>query len=266
MTKTFPAFVAAFILLGMIQGCAEEPMNVESDQILGEVRGSVLEIGDQTPIVGARVSISPGNRMVHTSSTGSFSFTELPLTEHEPTVYTVSIDRPGFESRETTVMLSRSGPVAEMNLLLTPVVTAPGGEGGGGNQSDGALIVQKGVVDFVPEPDGPRVTFEVSLSLEGSASAESVVIRDTLDPGFAILRREDITVDQRFPGATVTLDPESRSFTVDVGVLSPTQGFIRVFTVTTRGPTTSGIWCNRVFLTAILTDEPVSQSRVACYV
>ncbi|MFN2384478.1 MAG: carboxypeptidase regulatory-like domain-containing protein [Gemmatimonadota bacterium] len=94
---------------------------------------------------------------------------------------------------------------------------------------------------------GATAVFDIEIANLGSAPLTGVVVSDTLDATFGRkLTSTDIAINAAvFPTATVTINPDSFSFSINVGTLNPTA-FVRVATVSIPTPTRAGVFCNRV--------------------
>jgi len=90
-------------------------------------------------------------------------------------------------------------------------------------------------------PIGEPAVFDVEVRNRGTTPLTHVVLTDSLDSLWGIsgtrVRPEDIDLNtSAFPNATVTIRPDSLSFTVDLGVVEPSEtSFVRAFTLTLTG-------------------------------
>lgn len=106
---------------------------------------------------------------------------------------------------------------------------------------------------------GTTAVWDVEVANLGSTALTNVVIFDTLDAAFDSLVATDIVVNTAlFPSATVSVDANGHTFSVNLGSLAPTSGiaaatcqglgdgFCLAYTVTANLPSFAGVFCNRV--------------------
>ena len=96
------------------------------------------------------------------------------------------------------------------------------------------------------EKEGLAVEWKVALTNSSPDSIQDIVIADTLTGTFPrLLRRDDIAIDLgRFPGASVELGEDGRSFIVRAGALGAADS-ANVYRITLSLPS-RGRWCNIV--------------------
>lgn len=267
------AAIPACLLAG---ACADGPTVPQVQIVEGRIAGRVVQAEDLEPVVGVKVTIGTPviEWTVYTGPSGDFSLGGLPLEGVEDTVFEIVAERPGYVKVLSHLALTQAEPLGTVTLAL-PLLqprSGPGGDPPGSPKPQpgrraSPLEVRKEVIDFAVNPSPPRVTFQVELLQESDAEAENVVVRDSLDPEFAPLQIGDITIDRtRFPDAVVTLDPDGRQFTVLLGNLPRTDGFIPVFTVIARGPAGDGVWCNHAFVAGAIAGVEWAESHLTCYV
>jgi uncharacterized repeat protein (TIGR01451 family) len=114
---------------------------------------------------------------------------------------------------------------------------------------------------------GAQAAFDVEIANNGSATLSNTVIVDTLDqtlfdatPGFDAT---NVVLATGFDTATVTVN--GRIFTVDIGNLAPTSGFVDVYTVLVNTPgSTDGVFCNRVTASGTTPAGTLTAQDIAC--
>ncbi|MBW3660156.1 MAG: DUF11 domain-containing protein [Gemmatimonadetes bacterium] len=133
------------------------------------------------------------------------------------------------------------------------------------------LDVRKTTTDAVITA-GSNAVFTVEIANNGSATLTNVVIADTVDAGLfgedtlgnpRLLRSEDIELASGFTDATVTINPDSTTFSVDIGNLPP-GGFQRVFTLTVPTVREEGTFCNRVTARGTNPAGTLIETDIAC--
>ena len=103
--------VAVLLLGALLAGCADHPsksasttsdpvaqfdVEVQASKTTGVIRGVVVDAAVK-PVVGANVSISPGDTAVRTTENGAFGFSDL-----EPGTYFLHIAKAGFNETQTS--------------------------------------------------------------------------------------------------------------------------------------------------------------------
>jgi hypothetical protein len=109
---------------------------------------------------------------------------------------------------------------------------------------------------------GVELSYSVFVANESAAPVDAVVLHDTLDSHFErALTDSDIVVDRAsFPDAVVVLNPDGRSFHVELGtvaIMGPTE----VYTVSLPAKE-SGVLCNRV--SAVGESGALLSSHIGC--
>jgi len=141
------------------------------------------------------------------------------------------------------------------------------------------LDIRKTALDAVVSA-GASVVWEVEIANAGSANLLNVAVHDTVDAGLFAPGRKlqpgDIAVNTAdFPGATLTINPDSFTFRVDVPVVPAGLEFIDddpgsfdgeddLFRVTIPAGVTAGTFCNRV--TARSTSPALVETDISCVV
>lgn len=95
-----------------------EPARQATNQRLGQLRGHVIDAASVAPIAGAVVAVS-GRPSVMTARDGSYSLSALP-----PGSYQVSISRPGFSEKRTTITI-RAAETTNADVRLTAINRKP---------------------------------------------------------------------------------------------------------------------------------------------
>jgi len=126
-----------------------------------------------------------------------------------------------------------------------------------------------------------NAVWDVEIQNAGSATLTNVVIRDTLDSALAgrQLQASDVTINTAlFPTATVTVNPDGFTFSVNIGDLPPTigvanatckgtvpgDGFCLAYTVSIPTAPTAGVFCNRVTATGQNPAGTLAETDISC--
>lgn len=202
------------------------------------------ENGD--PLAGVDVVLDPVSMATTTAGDGRYQFViEDP---GKNLVYVLEVRHEGYESITRGVGVPRGGvAVVDVHLELIPVSPEPDPEEPDPPEPDHQIVVDSDSDDAVLcIAPGVELPFTVRIGNEGDVPVERIVLHDTLDSGFTrILSDSDIVVDRaNFPDAVVILNPDGRSFRVELGAVAPMDP-AEVYTVTLPA-SSSGVFCNRV--------------------
>lgn len=200
---------------------------------------------DGTPVPGAHVALQPLAITTATDGAGRFAFT-VEGSGEGTSQFTLEIRSEGYETVTLQVVV-QSGGTADLAVTLEPIPSGAEPEPDPEPDPDSGIVVMSYSDDQVLcIAPGVELPFTVRISNEGDAPVAEVVIHDTLDAGFSrVLTDSDVVVDRgNFPDAVVLLNPDGRSFRVELGTVAPMEP-AEVYTVTLPA-SGAGVWCNRV--------------------
>lgn len=126
-TLSEPSLPNAFANLTVAQSVTGENLfeMVVSNPVFG-LSGTVTDAATGAPILGATVSLGPGN-VTATTSTGTYSFGALVNG-----TYSLSVSKPGYRTSTQSVSVSGHNLVENVQLSNASVATSPGTSGSGG--------------------------------------------------------------------------------------------------------------------------------------
>jgi uncharacterized repeat protein (TIGR01451 family) len=192
--------------------------------------------------MGVEVVLQPVSMSTITDGTGRFEFT-VPSSEDRVSQYVLEVRSEGYETVSLQVVVARGG-TAVLDVTMESILPEPQPQP---EPDPTGIVVTSSSEDEVGcIAAGVELPFTVRIANEGDAPEEGIVLHDTLDTGFSrILTSSDIAVDRsNFPDAVVVLNPNGRSFRVELGTLPP-MGPAEVYTVTLPAGA-AGVFCNRV--------------------
>ena len=227
------------------QGCGgADPVTAlgqdEAQTITGRVTAE-----DGSPVAGADVTLEPLGVTATTDGAGRFAFTVAPSTSGA-SQYLLEVRSDGYEAVSLHVVVSRSG-TADLIITLDAIPSEVEPEPVPEPDPDGAIVVTSYSTDEVLcIAPGVELSYTVWITNEGDAPVDGIVLHDTLDTGFRrILSDSDVVVDRvHFPDAAVVLNPDGRSFRVEIGTVAPRES-TEVYTVGLPA-SDGGVFCNRV--------------------
>lgn len=233
------------LALATVSGCGggDPVMTVPEDESQ-TIAGRVTAV-DGSPVAGAEVTLEPLAVTTTTDGAGMFAFT-LASSVSGTSQYLLEVRSDGYEAVSIQVVVS-SGGTADLAVTLEPIPSEAEPEPEPEPDPDSGIVVTSYFEDQVLcIALGVELPFTVRISNEGDAPVAGVVIHDTLDAGFSrVLTDSDVVVDRAtFPDAVVILNPDGRSFRVELGTV-PLMGPAEVYTVTLPAGG-AGVWCNRV--------------------
>jgi hypothetical protein len=233
------SFVALIGIAGLrCSGPADPTVPVETS---ATISGLVTGAGEQ-PLAGAQVSLNPGGKTIVTDASGRYRF-EVESSGQAFPVFSVRIEQEGYETVVVAVVVGSSG-VAVADVTLLPVEPPPAA---GPEPFEGILVDGFSEDEVRCIAPGTFLDYTVTIANEGVALSPAIILHDTLDATFGrALTSDDIAVDREmFPEAVVTLDPEGRSFRVELGSL-PVMSATEVYTVRLPVGPAVGVHCNSV--------------------
>lgn len=223
------------------QGCGgAHPVTSFEEDESRTIAGRVTAV-DGSPVVGADVTLEPLAMTTATDGAGRFAFT-VASSGSGVSEYLLEVRSDGYETVSLQVIVS-SGGSADLTVTLAPV---PSGAEPGPEPDSGIVVTSYSDDQVLCIAPGVPLPFTVRISNEGDAPVAGVVLHDTLDTGFSgILDHSDVVVDRgSFPDAAVVLNPDGRSFRVELGTVPPMEA-AGVYTVTLPA-SGAGVFCNHV--------------------
>ncbi|MGH7565520.1 MAG: carboxypeptidase-like regulatory domain-containing protein [Gemmatimonadota bacterium] len=197
---------------------------------------------DGSPIAGADVVLEPLSLATVTDGAGEFAFT-VTADGDGVSQYVLEVRREGYETVSLQFVV-QSGGTADLDVTLESI--SPGPDPDPEPEPTGIVVTSSSEDEVLCIAAGVELPFTVSIANEADAPVEGIVLHDTLDTGFSrILTASDIDVDRSaFPDAVVVLNPDGRSFRVELGAVPPMDP-VEVYTVT-QSASDAGVFCNRV--------------------
>ncbi len=223
-----------------------DPVTASLEDAFLTIAGEVTA-ADGSPVAAAEVALEPLAMVTVTDDAGRFSFT-VASDADGILQFVVEVRSEGYRTASRHVVVAPGG-TARLDVTLQSLPSeadpAPGPEPG----PTGVVVTSYSDDAVRCIAPGVELPFTVRIANEGSAPVDGIVLHDTLDPGFGrLLSDSDIAVDRGvFPDAVVVLNPDGRSFRVELGPLPPTEP-AEVYTVTLPA-SGAGVWCNRVSAT-----------------
>ncbi len=205
---------------------------------VGSVHGVVRGSSSDEPISDVRVTASTGQTTTSDSS-GRFSLHGFFLSSEDGPVE-LQFDKEGYESTSVLVTFSVDAFLVELEVELEEVEADPDPNGSG----DAPAVKLRGFAEMLVP-----LIFRVEVLNEGAETLTDVVLRDSVDAALSPISEADVEVNRAlFPAAVVKMDPGGSSFSIELGALPPTEGYVRVYSLTTREPADPGVYCNYVSL------------------
>lgn len=232
---------------------------------MGSISGTLRNSRTGSPVVGAEIQTNPLTESVTSDSFGTFTITGIAL-EDAPLTYRVTVRAPGFHPLTLNVSLSSAAPSFSTTIDLQPVTLPVPGPPPGARGTP--IDIRVSLTNISPQ-HGDTLTFRVELTNSALVPATNVIITDTLDGfsyaedpsgGFNAITENDVEIVRSlFPSAMLVLNSNGLSFTINVGVVPPTNGFVTVYTVRVRYPDQNGIYINTTWIAGDVETEHVSQ-------
>lgn len=220
-----------------------DPVTASLEDAFLTIAGEVTA-ADGRPVAAAEVALEALAMVTVTDDAGRFSFT-IASDADGISQFVVEVRSEGYRTASFHVVVAPGGTaLLDVTLQSLPYEADPEPEP---DPAPTGIVVTSysddAVLCIAP---GVELPFTVRIANEGSAPVDGIVLHDTLDPGFGrILSDSDIVVDRAvFPDAVVFLNPDGRSFRVELGPLPPMEP-AEVYTVTLPA-SDAGVWCNRV--------------------
>ena len=231
---------ALAVLSGHGCGGADQLTALNEDQSQ-TITGRVTAV-DGFPVAGAEVALEPLAMTTITDGAGRFAFT-VTSPGDGTSEYALEVRSEGYETVSLHVLVGAAGTATlDITLESIPSESAPEPE----PEPTGIVVTSSSEDEVMCIAAGVELPFTVRIGNEGMVPVEAIVLHDTLDSGFTrILSDSDIVVDRaNFPDAVVILNPDGRSFRVELGAVPPMDP-AEVYTVTLPA-SSSGVLCNRV--------------------
>jgi hypothetical protein len=222
-------------------GGADQLTAIQEDQSQ-TIAGRVTAV-DGVPVAGAEVALEPLAMTTITDGAGRFAFT-VTSSGDGTSEYILEVRSEGYETVSLQVLVGAAGTATlDITLESIPSESEPEPE----PEPTGIVVTSSSVDAVMCIAAGVELPFTVRIENEGLVPVEAIVLHDTLDTGpfSRALTSSDIMVDRStFPGAVVELNPDGRSFRVELGTLPP-MATVEVYTVTLPAAA-AGVFCNRV--------------------
>lgn len=236
----------ALAFLSGIACSGGDPVTARLEDESLTIAGAV-SAADGGPVVDADVALEPLALATVTDDEGRFSFT-FRSDGGGISHYVVEVRSQGYQAASLQVVVA-SGGTARVEVTLQSIPTAPEPDPDPEPESSGIVVTSYSEDEVLCIAPGVELPFTVRIANEGDAAVDGIVLHDTLDQGFSrMLTGSDIVVDRSaFPDAVVVLNPDGRSFRVELGAVPPMDP-AEVYTVTLPA-SGAGVWCNRVSAT-----------------
>jgi hypothetical protein len=232
--------LAIAILSGIACGGGDPvTANPEDDSVT--ISGGVTA-ADGSPVPGASVALEALAMTTVTDDAGRFSFTIASAGEGI-SHYVVEVRGEGFRTASLHVVVAPGGTARlDVTLQSIPTDADPDPE----PELSGIVVTSYSEDAVLCIAPGVELSYTVRIANEGASPVEGIVLHDTLGTEFARnLSPPDIAVDRSaFPEAEVVLNPDGRSFRIQLGSVPPMEA-AEVYTVTLPA-TVGGVYCNRV--------------------
>jgi hypothetical protein len=222
-------------------GDADQLTAIQEDQSQ-TIAGRVTAV-DGIPVAGAEVALEPLAMTTITDGAGRFEFT-VSSAGDEISEYVLEVRSEGYETVSLQVVVGPAG-IGDLDVTLESIPSEfePEPE----PEPTGIVVTSSSEDEVLCIAAGVELPFTVRIGNEGLVPVEAIVLHDTLDTGpfSRALTSSDIMVDRStFPDAVVELNPDGRSFRVELGTLPP-MATAEVYTVT-QPAAAAGVFCNRV--------------------
>lgn len=200
---------------------------------------------DGIPVAGAEVALEPLAMTTITDGAGRFAFT---VTSHGDgtSEFVLEVRSEGYETVSLQVVVGAAG-TATLDITLESIPLESEPEPEPDPEPTGIVVTSSSEDEVMCIAAGVELPFTVRIGNEGMVPVEAIVLHDTLDTGpfSRALTSSDIMIDHStFPDAVVQLNPDGRSFRVELGTLPP-MATAEVYTVTLPAAA-AGVFCNRV--------------------
>jgi uncharacterized repeat protein (TIGR01451 family) len=194
-------------------------------------------------LAGVNVVLQPVSLTTVTDAAGHFQFA-VDSPADRVSEYVVEANSEGYEPRSLHVVVTRGG-TAVVDVTLEPIPSEPEPPDPE-PEPTGIVVTSSSDDEVLCIAAGIELPFTVRIANEGPEPETGIVLHDTLDSGFSrILDADDVVVDRStFPDAVVILNPDGRSFRVELGTVPPMDP-AEVYTVTLPA-SAAGVFCNRV--------------------
>ena len=220
-------------------GGADQLTAIQEDQSQ-TIAGRVTAV-DGVPIVGAEVALEPLAMTTITDDAGRFAFT-VTSSGDGTSEYVLEVRSKGYETVSLQVLVG-AAETATLDITLESIPSESEPE----PEPTGIVVTSSSEDEVMCIAAGVELPFTVRIGNEGMVPVEAIVLHDTLDTGpfSRVLTSSDIMIDHStFPDAVVQLNPDGRSFRVELGTLPP-MATAEVYTVTLPAAA-AGVFCNRV--------------------
>ncbi len=213
--KTFKKILGVCAILALCFSCSEDPI---SQNGFGDVTGTVVLAGDNTPLANVKITTSPVSNTVFTSEGGLFLLRDIPAGE-----YAIQADLDGYitsfeaanviDGREVNVVFELVESTANNRPPEEPVLDTP---------EDGATDLGSSI-DFIwssTDPDDDDIFY--TLEVRNTATDEILLIETEKDTM--------VTVENLRIGTTYVWQVEATD-----NVNEPVKSALRTFSTTGEG-------------------------------
>ena len=204
------------------------------------IAGRVTAV-DGIPVAGAAVALEPLAMTTITDGAGRFEFT-VTSPGDGTSEYVLEVRSEGYETVSLQVLVGPAG-IATLDITLESIPS----ESEPDPEPTGVVVTSSSEDEVLCIAAGVELPFTVRIGNEGLVPVEAIVLHDTLDMGLfsRALISSDVIIDRStFPDAVVELNPDGRSFRVELGTLPP-MATAEAYTVTLPAAA-AGVFCNRV--------------------